>query len=162
MEVNNAINNINSVAGIIGGGIGTGLATGNIGAGLGSLLAGGIDLGLQVAQQQETIDYTKDLFGYQLGNIKAIPTNLTKTTAFTYNNKIFPILEYYTCTEEEKQALRDKIKYNGMTIMRIGKIEDYLQVEQSYIKGQLIRLQVDEDNHLLEAIRQEVNKGVYV
>lgn len=162
MEVNNAINNINSVAGIIGGGIGTGLATGNVGAGLGSLLAGGIDLGLQVAQQQETIDYTKDLFGYQLGNIKAIPTNLTKTTAFTYNNKIFPILEYYTCTEEEKQALRDKIKYNGMTIMRIGKIEDYLQVEQSYIKGQLIRLQVSEDNHLLEAIRQEVNKGVYV
>ena len=162
MEVNNAISNTKSIVGALGNALGAGLATGNVGVGIGSGIAGALDIGLQIAQQQETLDYTKDLFGYQLGNIKAIPTNLTKTTAFTYNNKIFPILEYYTCTEEEKQALRDKIKYNGMTIMRIGKIEDYLQAEPSYIKGQLIRLQVNEDNHLLEAIRQEVNKGVYV
>ena len=162
MEVNNSISNTKSIVGALGNALGAGLATGNVGVGIGSGIAGALDMGLQIAQQQETLDYTKDLFGYQLGNIKAIPTNLTKTTAFTYNNKIFPILEYYTCTEEEKQALRDKIKYNGMTIMRIGKIEDYLQAEPSYIKGQLIRLQVNEDNHLLEAIRQEVNKGVYV
>ena len=168
MEFNNKIANINAGVGAIGNAIGTGLGAGAVGlgaglfAGIGSAIAGAVDIGLQVAQQKETIDYTKDLFGYQLGNIQAIPTNLVKTTAFTYNNKIFPILEYYTCTEEEKQALRDKIKYNGMTVMRIGKIEDYLQSEQTYIKGQLIRLQVSEDNHLLEAIRQEVNKGVYV
>ena len=162
MEVNNSLANIKSAIGVLGNAVGSGLATGNVGIGVGSAISGAVDIGLQVAQQQETLDYTKDLFGYQLGNIKAIPTNLTKTTAFTYNNKIFPILEYYTCTEEEKQALRDKIKYNGMTVMRIGKIEDYIQAEPSYIKGQLIRLQVNEDNHLLEAIRQEVNKGVYV
>ena len=168
MEFNNKIANINAGVGAIGNALGTGLGAGAVGlgaglvAGIGNAIAGAVDIGLQVAQQKETIDYTKDLFGYQLGNIQAIPTNLVKTTAFTYNNKIFPILEYYTCTEEEKQALRDKIKYNGMTVMRIGKIEDYLQPEQTYIKGQLIRLQVNEDNHLLEAIRQEVNKGVYV
>lgn len=168
MEFNNKIANINAGVGALGNALGTGLGAGAAGlgaglvAGIGSAIAGAVDIGLQVAQQKETIDYTKDLFGYQLGNIQAIPTNLVKTTAFTYNNKIFPILEYYTCTEEEKQALRDKIKYNGMTVMRIGKIEDYLQPEQTYIKGQLIRLQVSEDNHLLEAIRQEVNKGVYV
>ena len=162
MEVNNAINNIKSSIGAIGNAIGTGLATSNIDLGIGSAIAGASDIGLQVAQQQETLDYTKDLFGYNLGNIQALPTNLVKTTAFTYNNKIFPILEFYTCTEEERQALRDKIKYNGMTVMRIGKIEDYLKSEATYIKGKLIRLQVNEDNHLLEAIRQEVNKGVYV
>lgn len=162
MEVNNSINNIRSTAGLLGNAIGAGAATGNAVLGVLSGIAGAADLGLQIAQQQETLDFTKDLFGYQLGNIKALPTNLVKTTAFTYNNKIFPILEFYTCTEEEKQALQDKIKYNGMTVMRIGKIEDYIQPEISYIKGQIIRLQVNEDNHLLEAIRQEVNKGVYV
>ena len=162
MEINNAINNTKSIVGVLGNAIGSGLATGNVGVGIGSAVAGALDVGLQIAQQQETIDYKKDLFGYQLGNIQALPTNLVKTTAFTYNNKIFPILEYYTCTDEEKQALRDKITYNGMTIMRIGKIEDYVRAESTYIKGQLIRLQVDEDNHLLEAIREEVNKGVYV
>ena len=162
MEVNNAINNIRGTVGALGNAIGAGLATGNVGVGIGSAIAGAADVGLQIAQQQETLDYTKDLFGYNLGNIQAIPTNLVKTTAFTYNNKIFPILEFYTCTDVEKQALRDKITYNGMTVMRIGKIEDYVRAEMSYIKGQLIRLQVNEDNHLLEAIRQEVNKGVYV
>ena len=162
MEVNNTLSNIKGAVSALGNAVGSGLATGSIGVGLGSAVAGALDVGMQIAQQQETLDYTKDLFGYQLGNIKAIPTNLTKTTAFTYNNKIFPILEYYTCTAEERQALVDKIKYNGMTIMRIGKIEDYVREEQTYIKGQLIRLQVNEDNHLLEAIRQEVNKGVYV
>ena len=162
MEANNAYSNIRSAVSATGNAISAGIATGNFAVGMGSAIAGAVDFGLQIAQQQETLDYTKDMFGYQLGNIKALPTNLVKTTAFTYNNKIFPILEYYTCTQEERQALIDKIKYNGMTVMRIGKIEDYLQPELSYIKGQLIRLQVDEDNHLLEAIRQEVNKGVYV
>ena len=166
MEVNNAINNVRSAVGVVGNAVGTGLGAGGgfLGAalGLGSAAMGAIDMALQIGQQQEEIDFKKDLFGYNLGNIQALPTSLTKTTAFTYNNKIFPILEYYTCTPEEKQALRDKITYNGMTVMRIGKIEDYLQPEKSYIKGQLIRLQVNEDNHLLEAIRQEVNKGVYV
>lgn len=166
MEVNNAINNTRSVIGMLGNAVGTGLGAGGgmIGAalGIGSALTGAMDVALQIGQQQEELDFKKDLFGYNLGNIQALPNSLTKTTAFTYNNKIFPILEYYTCTAEEKQALRDKIKYNGMTVMRIGKIEDYLQIEPSYIKGQLIRLQVNEDNHLLEAIRQEVNKGVYV
>lgn len=166
MEVNNAINNVRSAVGVIGNAVGTGLGVGGgalgVALGLGSAAMGAVDMALQIGQQREEIDFKKDLFGYNLGNIQALPTNLTKTTAFTYNNKIFPILEYYTCTAEEKQALIDKIKYNGMTIMRIGKIEDYLQPEISYIKGQLIRLQVNEDNHLLEAIRQEVNKGVYV
>ena len=47
------------------------------------------------------------------------------------------MLEYYTCTEIEKQALRDKIKYNGMTVGTIGKIEDFTDstVEEIYIKG---------------------------
>ena len=166
MEVNNRYTNIRSAVGMAGNAIGVGLSTGSVAGGivtgLGMALSGIADMSLQIGQQQEELDFKKDLFGYNLGNIQALPNSLTKTTAFTYNNKIFPILEYYTCTAEEKQALRDKIKYNGMTVMRIGKIEDYLQVEPSYIKGQLIRLQVNEDNHLLEAIRQEVNKGVYV
>lgn len=162
MEVNNAINNTKSIVGALGNAIGSGVTTGSVAVGVGSAIAGAADVGLQIAQQQETLDYTKDLFGYNLGNIQALPNSLSKTSAITFNNKIFPVLEYYTCTDVEKQALRDKITYNGMTVMRIGKIEDYVRAEVSYIKGQLIRLQVNEDNHLLEAIRQEVNKGVYV
>ena len=40
----------------------------------------------------------------QLGNIKAQPNSLAKTSAFNIDTRKFPILEYYTCTETEKQA----------------------------------------------------------
>ena len=169
MEVNNKLNNIRAGVGAGASAIATGLTagatTGLIGgliAGVGSAIAGGVDYAMQKQQQAEAIDYTKDQFGYGLQNIQALPESISKTSAFTPNNKIFPVLEYYTCTDEEKQALRDKIKYNGMTVMRIGKIEDYLQVEPSYIKGQIIRLELDEDDHMIEQITNEIYKGVFI
>ena len=110
----------------------------------------------------ENMDYTKDMFGYQLGNIKAVPDSLSKTTAYTKNNKYFPFLEYYTCTEEEKNALKNKLKYNGMTVMAIGTISEYLKPEESYIKGRLIRLVGDYDNHYVNELSQELYKGVYI
>ena len=103
------------------------------------------------------------MYGYQLGNVKALPDSISKTTAFTFNNKIFPILEYYTCTDVEKQALRDKIKYNGMTIMVIGKIADYILSDVSYIKGSIIRMEdIADDFHMLKAISDEIYKGVFI
>lgn len=127
-------------------------------------LAGGIaDVNFNEQLRNEALDYTKDMYGYNLGNIQALPTSLTKTSAFTYNNKIFPILEYYTCTDQEKQALRDKIKYNGMTVMRIGTIAEFIpNAEKQYIKGRIIRLEgIEEDYHFLKAISEEIFKGAF-
>lgn len=103
------------------------------------------------------------MFNYNLDNIRALPYSLAKTSALTYNNKIFPILEYYTCTDEEKQAFRDKLKYNGMRVGRIGNIIDFIRPEQSYIKAKLIRLtDIPEDFHILNAIAEEMDKGVFI
>lgn len=169
MEFNNRMSNIQSLiggatnalsAGVTGGSVFGPLA--GIGSGILSAVGGLADYGITKALQNEALDYTKDMFGYQLGNIKALPNSLTKTSAINSDNKIFPILEYYTCTDEEKQALLDKIKYNGMTIMRIGKMVDFLQEDYSYIKGQLIRLEIHEDTNYLNQIANEINKGVYI
>lgn len=170
MEVNNAIQNTKSIVsaatGIVGGIVGgamTGGIAGGIAGGFASAIGGAADVGLQITGQREAIDYTKDQFGYQLGNIQAIPSNITKTTAFTYNNKIFPILEYYTCTDIEKEALENKLKYNGMTVMRIGTIREFLQNDISYIKGKFIRLvEVLEDFHYTNELANEFNKGVFI
>lgn len=151
--------------GVVGGMSGNPIAAG-VGAavgGIGSAIAGGMDVYTSDQLHNETLDYTKDQFGFQLDNIKAMPDSIAKTTAFTNNNKIFPILEYYTCTEQEKQALRDKIKYNGMTVGRIGKIKDFLQATPSYIKGKIIRLEdISDDFNYLTAIAAELNKGVFI
>lgn len=128
-----------------------------------SAIAGGRDLQLNEKLRQEALDYTKDQFGYQLGNIQAIPYNLTKTSALTLNNKVFPILEYYTCTDAEKAALNDKLHYNGMTVMRIGQIGEFIKDIPSYIKGKLIRFEgFNEDFHVLNELANEINKGVFI
>lgn len=154
-----------SFTGIVG--MGAGAA---IGAGLSA--AGGIaDIFVNRALRQEALDYTKDMHNFQLGNIRALPQSIAKTTAYTYNNKIFPILEYYTCTEEEKEAFAQKIAYNSMSVGTIGKISDYIGntwnyknkiFSRNYIKGALIKIEnVSEDFHILNAISEEINKGVY-
>lgn len=140
-----------------------GAAAGAIGGGILSAAGGIADVYYNDKLRNEALDYTKDQFGYQLGNIKAIPQSLSRTTAFTYNNKYFPILEYYTCTDEEKQALLDKIKYDGMTVMRIGKIRDFIKQDKSYIKGKLIRTEdITDDYHLVKALADEIYKGVFI
>ena len=140
-----------------------GAVAGGVGGTLASLAGGIADVNFNEQLRNEALDYTKDMYGYNLGNIQALPTSLTKTSAFTYNNKIFPILEYYTCTDQEKQALRDKIKYNGMTVMRIGTIAEFIpNAEKQYIKGRIIRLEgIEEDYHFLKAISEEIFKGAF-
>ena len=170
MEVNNAIQNIQTatqatlgvVSGIVGGFMAGGIG-GAIAGGTASAVGGAVDYALQKAGQAEAIDYTKDQFGYTLGNIKAQATSISKTTAFVYNNKLFPFLEFYTCTDEEKVALENKIKYNGMTVMRIGTIREFLKEEPTYIKGKLIRVEnIDEDFHYVNELANEFNKGVFI
>lgn len=182
IEINNSVQREREIwgltAGVVGGGVQgatSGLSVGGpIGAAVGSLLgtgfslAGGIrDLQLNDKLRSETIDYSKDQFGYQLGNIKALPQTLSKTSAYNIDNKYFPFLEYYTCSEVEKRALRDKIKYNGMTVMAIGTMRyykvNYNGTDPMYFKGKLIRLSgFDGDYHILNAIAEEIYKGVFI
>ena len=143
---------INPVAGVVGGIVSAGV----------SALAGAADYQMNEALRRETIDYTKDQFGYQLSNIKAQPTTLEKVSPFNANNKVFPVLEKYSATDIEKQALRDKITYNGMSVGRIGTINQFIQPNPTYIKGKLIRCQITEDYHVINSIAEEINKGVFI
>lgn len=151
--------------GITGGAAGGALAGvgGAVAGGLISAVGGAADIAINEKLRAEAMDYKRDMFGMQMGNIQALPSNITKTTAFTYNNKIFPILEYYTCTDEEKTALANKLKYNGMTVGRIGKIADYLaNANDQYIKGRIIRIEgVSDDFHYYKAISDEIYKGAF-
>ena len=159
-----------ATAGIVGGGVGAkvgggwGAAAGAV-IGTGGSLAGvAIDTDMMIKRQREEKQLSIDKFNYQLGNIKALPYTLTKIGAFDINSKIWPFLEYYTCTPEEKEALRNKIVYESMTVMRIGTLREFLNpLERHYFKGELIRNEkIAEDNHIFEAIYSELMKGVYI
>lgn len=160
-------NNIQSAASgamsgaMVGGGVGA--AVGAIAGGVSSAVAGVVDVSMSKKLREDQLDLTRDLYGFNLQAIKARPDSLTKVSAFNADNTIFPNIEYYTCTEVEKQALRDKIKYNGMTIMRIGTLSEFKQQEPSFMKARLIRLEgIGEDFHVVNEISNELYKGVFI
>lgn len=186
MEVQNKYQRINDIASAVVGtvqGTATGAMTGSLyggvpGAVVGgvvggvSSLAGGIaDYRIKEQLRNEAIDYTKDQFGYQLGNIQALPNTISKVSAFNENNKIFPVLEYYTCTEEEKKAVRMKCALNGMTTMVVDSIsnywsnslwyEDYEQYSRGYFKCKLIHCPSVANYKIYNEISSELYKGVY-
>ena len=185
MEVNNKYQRVgeivNAVTGTVGGSVSgmvtAGLASGGnpyamaggaIAGGAASLAGGIADIYINDKLRAEALDYTKDQFGYNLGNIQALPITIAKLSAFTANNKIFPVLEVYGVTEQEQLALENKIKYNGMTVMRIGTINEFILYKQyglDYFKGKLIRLELGEgaeDFHIVNQISAELNKGVFI
>ena len=105
------------------------------------------------------MDFAKDQFGYQLQNIKAMPHSLTKVGAATEDYKIWPFVEYYTCGDIEKQALREKLVWNGMTIGRIGKIEDFINTgaEKSFIQATPIQIDGTKvSSAILDVIKAEL------
>ena len=182
LETNYKYQRINSVLSTITGAIGSGAGIGalvsgkggvgvGIGAGAASLGGGIADFAIQQQLHNEQLDYKNDMFGYQLDNIKALPNSIAKTTAYTENNKIFPILEYYTCTDEEKEAVANKIAYNSMTLGIIAKPINYIGnswsygdiKDKGYFKAKLIHFDDIEadDFHIVNSLGDELNQGVY-
>ena len=154
-------------------GAGAGAYVGGAGGALVGGVLGGITSGIGYVVDTDTLAKTQretkqlaiDKFSYQLGNIKALPFTLTKVGAFDISSKIFPFLEYYSCTDKEKDALINKIEYESMTVMRIGKLSEFMNFNSklNYFKGELIRNdEIADDPHTLNAIYEEFLKGVYI
>lgn len=193
MEVNNSYGLGADIAGAVtsavGGGVAgamTGLGPAGIIGGAAAGLAGGVaDVAINQAMRKESINYTKDQWQMQMQNIKALPNTLTKIDSFNIQNKGWPFVEYYDCTEEEKYNLCNKILYSGMTVNRFGRLSDYksgwsypsqagtndkwVTVYFPYLEGNLIWIngnerhtdEIFEDYHLFSAINNEVRGGFY-
>ena len=94
-----------------------------------------------------------------------MPYTLTNIGAFNINSKIYPFLEIYTPTEEELSAFENKIRWESMTVMRIDTMRNFWRKfdELCYFKAELIRCDdIAENNHMLNAIYEEILKGVYI
>lgn len=179
LELNNNIQKINDIASAIAGtfqgassgamtgavatGHPLGAAIGAVAGGLTSAIGGMADVQNNETLRNEAMSNQRDQFGYQLKNIQALPQGLMKTSSLNNNNKLYPFLEHYTSTAEEKHALENKITYNGMTIMRVGTPSEFSQEDgMTYVKGRLIRTTIQDDNHLISDINAELNQGVYL
>lgn len=168
MDKNNALNvasqTIQSQLSAVGTGATVGIMTGNAYAGIGAMAASGtaglIDVGLGQAAYQNNRQMQKDMFYLNLQTVRARPDTLTKIAAQCANNKLFPFVEYFTCTDTEKEMFRNKLRFEGYSIGIVDKIENW--IDSNYIKATLIRCPAKEDYHLVSEINNELMKGVYL
>lgn len=150
-----------AAGGFMGGPVGA--VIGGVVGGAASAAAGITDTVLDRQLRDKSIKLKKDQFGYELGNIKALPNTLKKVTAFNVDNKYFPFLEYYSCSEIETKALKNKIKYNGMTVMTIDNINTYIVAnELTYVKGSIIKADINTDYHILNSLNEEFEQGLFI
>lgn len=127
-----------------------------------SLALATTDLAISQMRANEAIDLTKDNFDYNLGNIKALPADLSKVSTLGMNNSWVPLVEEWSCTDIEKSIARNKIIYNGMTVDTIDNPYNYISGSNCYFKGQLIRIEnIDDEFHVVNTIAGELNKGIY-
>lgn len=176
--ISGGVNSLLGIGGAVGGGaVAGGLKGGPWGAVAGAaagLLGGGVSAGMNIAglhkqkewnerTYQEQRSFTTDMFNMNMDNIKALPQAITHSSSVSLNFKFYPILEYYTCTDIEKQALQEKIKYNGMTIGRIGNVRDFInENEETFVQGEIIRIEgIGDDAHIAQDIYNELNKGLF-
>lgn len=158
---------INGIATAVGAAAGGFLIGGPIGAGIG--VAAGLGQGAYNSSQsyflqQNAIDAAKDQFRWNLGNIQAQPYGLTKVGALNKNNKLFPFLEYYTCTEEEKNDFNNYIKFNAMSVGRMGAIKDYIYTGgMNFIRATIVRIyNAYINSNIMTNINLELSRGVYI
>lgn len=143
-----------------------GMAVGAVAGGIASAVGGMADYNMSEKLRNEALDYTRDMFGYRMGNIKALPVGLGRVGATVIDSFIFPAFEIYTATNEEVTALTNKIQWNGMSVGRIGTFNDFKSRASAscrYIKCQIIRMaDLHEELHTAKAIAEELYKGVYI
>lgn len=138
-----------------------GAAIGGVAGGLASAIGGVVDVTMNEqirARQREDAQLN---FEYNLGNIKARPNTLTKVSAFNANNKGFPFVEIFDCTETEKTVVSNYLKWNGYTINAIGQLSDYINPNaETRVKATVILSSIIEDTHTLDEINKELNRGI--
>lgn len=177
MEFNNRLDMLSNITGAVSGAVqgvaqgsmmsAGGASAGAVGASAAAAVIGGaVNIATNLAKRKEQMDYTKDMFGYNLQNIQALPSSIIKTSSYIIDSLVFPIFEIYTATEAEENALKNKIKYNGMSVGRIGTFNEFKSAATSdcrYVKCKIIRMDsLHEETSVANAIYSELNQGVFI
>lgn len=138
---------------------------GAVAGGIGAAVTGAIGVLGNQQLREDALDLRKDQFGYSLQNIRAMPVLLNRTSSYVIDSMLCPYVQVYSCTDTEKDAVRNKLRYNGMKIGRIGTFNTYwsnLNTNVRYMKAKLIRIGIEDDYHVVSEIGKELDKGFYV
>lgn len=121
LEKKNAFGIANDIMGAVGSTAG-GAVAGGLKGGIPGAVAGavvGLTTGTYKAIQggilrRDAIDKAKADFNMSLQSIQARPDSLTKVSALDQDNKIWPYVEVYSATDEEKELFESRLCIEGM------------------------------------------------
>ena len=129
----------------------------------------GMEREIDFMRETQSIDINarRQLFNYQLDNIKSQPNTIRKMTTINTDFRIFPFVEVYDTTPQDKENFDNLIKYNGMTIMVMGFMEQYLQDNtETFFQASVVRftdfIGVENDYTLVSDINNELEMGLYI
>lgn len=152
-------------------GIAGGLATGNpvgaiVGGGLtaaANVVGGALDYKYSEQLRQETQNFKRDMFNLSQENIRAVPATLTNVSPINPQNSGFVTFEYYTCSDEEVETLMNYIRWNGMSVEAVGRVQDWLeQGVETFVTASILRYDGTEDSHYVNALNEELERGFYI
>lgn len=147
---------------MIGGGVGA-VVGGVVGA-VGAAVGGGMDI---VANKELRADQRSamiDQHNMALGNIRAMPSTVTKLGSVLADQPLVPYLEIYDCTDKEKENFDKYLSLKSYNISRYGKFNDYVKsTGRTWLQGTFVRLNgINDDAHYLASIADEVKQGFYI
>lgn len=150
-----------SVAGsAIGAGVGavTGVATG-----IADLYVNNEIRDMNKSLRMDAKDAAIKQYQYQLGNIVALPDTLSRSSSFDAMYRVYPVLEIYSCSDEEKTQLTQSIRWNGIDINQISTIGEQIEngTGELYISATLLRT-IDMSDQVYGAISQLLADGIYI
>ena len=153
-----------TIAGAAKGGV-AGAAIGFGAAAARAIGQGAISEGKYQAERKAAID----TFHYELGNVQAAPNSLTKVSAYNVNNKYFPLVEWYSCTDEEIEAVKSYLTVYGFRVGAMSTIQKVLNDGRTkaweFVKGKISLFPENarsEDSHFLEEVYAEIDRGVFI
>lgn len=140
----------------------TGGVIGGVAGGITSAIGGAVDVAMNEQLRARQREDAQLNFEYTLGNIKARPNTLTRVSAFNANNKVFPFIEVFDCTQTEKTVISNYLKWNGYTINAIGNLKDYVSpnANETRIKGHIVFSDIINDTHAYDEINYELGRGI--
>lgn len=177
MDLQHEVQKINDIFGAASGtlsGAASGAMMGSFlgpaGMGVGALIGGlvsGVGGALDVTNQQklrtDQREAAFDYFNYNLGNVQARPTTITKMSALVGNNKIWPFYEIYEATAQEVGNLEAQLQYSSMTVKAIGIVSQFVSGGPTFVRGRLIRITgLEHDAEMSQLVADELARGIYM
>lgn len=105
---------------------------------------------------ENEIDYSRQQFNYNVGNIKAIPENIEKVNGvFSTNNKI-PYVQEFEPTEDEVKYYNEFLDLFGVNV---GMMVDLSTKEFNYLQGSIIKFSEPITNEEYEELHNQLKRG---